>query len=127
MSDRFVLSGSYVTTPLGGVQSFAQNIDALIDETTVLDKKYADTIELGVDTPVSIEFGGVTNAHVVILKAVGGKVRARVTSGDGAQQAIPFDTYIILMSMEEPITAIDLTRTPATLTTVRVFLGEEGS
>ncbi|MEE9592242.1 MAG: hypothetical protein V3W28_01525 [Thermoplasmata archaeon] len=127
MSDRFTLSGGYTTTPLGGEPSFDPNIDAPIDETVQLVKKKFDTIELTVDTPVVVDFGGLTNANVIILKSTGGvKVSARVTSADGTTQAVPFDTYFVLMSMDVPITAIDLTRTPATPTTVRVFLGEEG-
>ncbi len=126
MADSFLLSGSYTTTPLGGTPSFAPNIDALIDEPAQLEKKQVADIDLTVDTEVAIAFGGVTNANIVILKAVGGgTVTARITSSKGANQDIPFDTYLILMSMNAPVTAIGLVRTPATLTTVRVFLGEE--
>jgi hypothetical protein len=124
MADQFKLSGGYTTTPLDGVQSFDPNIDAVIDESLVLIKKNFEQIDLNVDTPVVVPFGGVTNANVVLLKAVGGKVKARFTSADGTQQAVPFDTYLILMSLASPITAIDLVRTPATPATVRVFLGE---
>lgn len=126
MADQFTLAGSYTTTPLGGDLSFDPNIDALINETVQLERKHIDTIELTVDTPVVVSFGGLTDANIVILKAAaGGVVAARITSAKGATQSIPFDTYLILMSMDEPITAIDLVRTPATATTVRVFLGEE--
>ena len=126
MAYQFVLSGGYTTTPLSGVPSFDPNIDAPIDEPVQLVRKAVDTIELDVDTAIPINFGGLTDANVVILKAVGGgSVKGRFTSADGTQQAIPFDTFFILMSMTNPITAIDLTRTPATPTTVLVFLGEE--
>lgn len=127
MADRFVLAGSYTTTPLGGTLSFDPNIDAPINEPLQLGKKKFDTIVLDVDTPVPVAFGGLSQAHVVILKAVGGgSVIARLTSADGALQIVPFDTYMILMSMGKPYTAIDLTRTPTDETEVRVFLGEEG-
>ena len=126
MADSFRLSGSYATTPLGGTPSFDPNIDAPIDEPAQLAKKRIDEIDLDVDTEVAVAFGGVTNANIVILKAVGGTtVQAHVTSAAGASQIIPFDTYLILMSMATPVTAIGLVRTPATPTTVRVFLGEE--
>lgn len=124
MADQFVLSGGYTITPLGGVPSLDPNIDAPIDESLVLGKKYVDTIRLTSDVAVDVEFGGVSNAHLVILKAIGGKVRARITSADGSQQSIPFDSYLILMSMQVPITAIDLLRYPATQIEVRVTLGE---
>lgn len=126
MADQFVLSGSYTTTPLGGEPSFDPNIDAPINEPVQLIKKRVDTISLDVDTPVNVDLGGLSQAHIVMLKAVGGSsVRVRLTSADGALQSIPFDTYLVLMSMAKPITAIDLTRTPATPTDVRVFLGQE--
>lgn len=127
MADRFVLSGSYTTTPLGGEPSFDPNIDSPIDEAIQLSNKHIDTIDLGVDTPVAVSFGGLTNANIIMLKSTAGvKVRARITSADGTDQAIPFDTFLVLMSMDVPVTAIDLTRLTGTPTQVRVFLGEEG-
>ena len=128
MADQFVLSGSYTTTPLGGEPSFDPNIDAPINEPVQLVKKKIDTIDLDVDTPVVVGLGGLDRVNIMTLKAVGGStVTARITSAKGVQQAVPFDTYLILMSMDEPITAIDLIRTPATETQVRVFLGQESS
>ena len=128
MADRFTLSGGYATEPLGGEPSFDAIVTAVIDESVILDKKVVDTIRLTVDTAVVVDFGGITNANIIILKSTGGvKVTARISSADGAAQAIPFDTFLILMSMDFPITAITLTRLPATETDVRVFLGEEGS
>lgn len=128
MTDRFALSGSYTTTPQSGEPSFDPTIGALIEETVTLGKKVLTEIALSVDAPVDVDFGGLTNANVVILKSTSGvKVRARVTSADGSQQAVPFDTYWILMSADVPITAVDLTRLTGTATTVRVFLGEEAS
>ncbi len=126
MTDRFTLSGGYTTTPLGGEPSFDANIDAPIDEVADLVRKKFDTITLAVDTAVPVSFGGLTQANVVILKSTAGvKVVVRVTSADGVTQAIPFDTFFILMSMDEPITALDLTRPTGVETDVRVFLGEE--
>jgi len=127
MAYRFQLSGGYTMTPLGSGLSFVPNVDAPIDETTQLTKKMVDTVTLDVDAPVSVGFGGVANANIVLLKVTyGASVRARITSAAGVEQSIPFDTYLILMSMENPITAIDLTRTPATETEVEVILGEQG-
>ena len=123
-ADQFNLSGGYTCEPLGTPTSFAASIDAVIGEALVLKAKHYDTILLSADAVSVVSFGGVVNAHVVILKATG-KVKARVTSTDGATQAVPFDTYWILMSQSVPITAIDLTRVPATDTTVFVFLGEK--
>lgn len=125
MTDAFKLVGSYEATPLSNPLSFAALVTAQINEAKQLKVKQVGDVELTVDTPVAVDFGGVTNAHIVILKAVGGKVRARVSSTDGASQAVPFDTYWILMSESVPVTAIDLTRVAGTPTTVRVFLGEK--
>jgi hypothetical protein len=125
MADAFKLLGSYETSPLGNPLSFAPNIIAQISESKTVKAKQIEDVTLDVDTPIAVPFGGVINAHIIILKATGGKVKARVTSADGAVQAIPFDTYWILMSESVPITAIDLTRVAGTLTTVRVFLAEK--
>jgi hypothetical protein len=124
MADQFVLSGSYTVTPLS-LTSLDPSLATTIDEPLSLKSKQFSDITLSVDTPVAVPFGTVVNAHVVILKALGGKVKARITSADGSTQAIPFDTFLILMSQTVPITAIDLTRVLATATTVKVFLGEK--
>lgn len=125
MPDQFKLLGSYELTPLGNPLSFAPSVVATIDEAKQVQSKQITTHLLASDSPVDVDFGGVTNAHIVILKAVGGKVRARLTSADGTDQAVPFDTYFILMSETVPVTAIDLTRVSGVETTVRVFLAEK--
>lgn len=125
MADSFKLLGSYETTPLGNPLSFAPNVVAQISEGKTLKAKQLCDLSLEVDTPVVVPFGGVVNAHVILLKATGGKVKARLTSADGTQQSVPFDTYLILMSEAVPLTAIDLTRVAGTVTQVRVFLGEK--
>jgi hypothetical protein len=90
-----------------------------------LTRKDLDSVVLSADAPLSVSFGsGVVSAAVVILKATGGKVRARLTSADGSQQAVPVDDLLVLISQSVPITAIDLTRVPGVLTTVDVFLGQ---
>jgi hypothetical protein len=124
-ADNFALVGSYQTTPLDGVASFGPDISAPINESLSLGKKSVQDLDLTVDSPVSVAFGNLSSAHIVILKAIEGKVTAKFTSTDGAAQAIPFDTYLILMSMSAPITALTLTRTPALNTQVRVFLGQQ--
>lgn len=125
MSDQFTLSGSYNVTPLGSAASLDPNIDATLSEALVLAYKQYIPVHLAVDTPVSVPYGTVTNAHVVILKAQGGKVDAVLTSADGSTQVIPFDSVLIIVSQSAPITAISLTRVAATDTIVRVFLGEK--
>jgi len=125
MADGFKLSGGYTVTPLGNPLSFAPTIETVIDEAVTLDEKTLADIHLTVDSAVAVPFGSVINANIIVMKAVGGKVKARLTSADGSVQAIPFDTYLIIMSDTVPYTAIDLTRVASTDTTVRVFLGEQ--
>ncbi len=125
MADSFKLQGSYAVSPLTSPLSFAPSVLADINESRTLKAKQVTEHTLDADAPVNVDFGGVVNANVITLKAVGGKVRARFTSADGSQQSVPFDTYFILMSESVPVTAIDLTRVAGTATTVRVFLGEK--
>lgn len=125
MSDQFTLSGSYTAVPMGGAASLDPSFDAPLNEALVLQAKQYLPVHLTVDTPVAVPYGTVTNAHIVVLKAAGGKVKARLTSADGSQQIVPFDGVLIVRSDSVPITAIDLIRLPATDIIVRVFLGEK--
>lgn len=124
MSDQFTLGGSWTTSPLVGTPSGIAALAASIDEELVLTEKFYNSIPLNTDAPVTVNFGGVTNAHVLILKATGGKIRARLTSTDGAAQAVPVDDMHVSISRSTPITALDLTRLPGVVTTVDVFLGQ---
>lgn len=128
MSDKFTLQASArtspnVTLPLG---SGCPTIDfPFLEELTLATKNYDEPDLLG-DAPVAVGFGAVTNASVVIISTVNGaKVTARITSADGVTQAIPIDDTLILICRSVPVTAIDLTRVPATDTKVKVFLGEK--
>lgn len=80
----------------------------------------AGSVLLTTDSPESIAFGDLTSAHVIWLKVAGGKVRARLTSADGTQQAIPVDDWLALVTRTVPVTAIDLTRVAASADTPRV-------
>lgn len=125
MADSFKLVGSYDVQPLSNPLSFAASITAPINEARTIDAKVLTDVLLAADAPESVAFGDVTNANIVILKAIGGPVVARITSAAGALKEVPFDTYLILMSETVAITAITLTRAPGTETTVRVFLAEK--
>lgn len=124
MADVFRLDGSYQTQPTSGNLSGNPEVDALISERVGLKNKAIAIYNLTADAPVSVSLSGMTGVNVIMLKTVGGKVRVRLTSADGAQQAIPVDSFLALIDLTVPITAIDLTRQPATATTVQVFLGE---
>lgn len=124
MSDTFSLQGSLQTTPAVGAPSGFFTLIAQLDEQLVLGVKRQDEVALTVDTPVAVAFGGVANAHVVMLKTIGGKIRARLTSADGSTQAVPVDSFALVMSRTVPVTAIDLTRVTGQATTVEIFLGQ---
>lgn len=124
MADVFRLDGSYQTQPTSGNLSGNPEVDALISERVGLRNKAIAVYNLTADSPVSVSLSGMAGVNVIMLKTVGGKVRVRLTSADGVEQAIPVDSFLALIDLTVPITAIDLTRQPATATTVQVFLGE---
>ena len=126
MSDNFQFVGAWSTTPLGQPTSFVAGITTPIQESFVLSAKSLGEFVLTEDSAMALPFGGVTNANIVIMKALpgGGPVTAAVTSAAGTAQKDPFDTYFINMSEGVPITAITLTRTAGVLTTVEFFLGQ---
>jgi hypothetical protein len=126
MSDRFSLEGSYAVVPLSPPASADFDVIAAIDETIILNDKSANSYDLALDAPFVVPFGGVTNAHVLILKLISGlKFKALITTSDGASQTVPVDSLLIMIAQGAPVTALSLVRTVATLTSVRVFLGQK--
>lgn len=125
MADSFKLLGSYEVAPQGSQLSFAPAIIAQISESRTLSAKTISDITLDADAIEAVDFGGVEEAHVLELKATGGKVLATITTADGASQVVPVDSSLILICDESPVTALSLTRKAGTPTTVRVFLGEK--
>jgi hypothetical protein len=126
VADLFALQGGYTASPASGCPSGLPTIDTPLAESVMLSAKQIVEPTLTVDSPVAVAFGGVTNANVVVIKVKnGGKVKARFTSADGSTQAVPVDSLLVLTALSVPITAIDLTRVPATATIVEVFLGQK--
>lgn len=114
---QFNLKGAYTIQPLlGGDTSFAPSVETPICETAQVVARHVDDFDLTSDSPFALSFGGVTNAHIVILKT-SGHVKVTVTSADGTSQVIPCDGFLQLQSKTVPITAISLTRDAATETT----------
>ncbi len=130
MAETFTLAGSYVTsgqTPTGGSGALSMDptLGGIISETMSLKAKTIEDVLITSDAVIPVPFGGVVNAHVVMLKATA-KVRARLTSADGTTQSVPVDGALVLISSSGPITAIDLQRVSgAAALTCRVFLGEK--
>ena len=122
--DTFKLSGDYVTLPLSGSPSGDPEISSPLDEQITLKNKAIGLYELTADAVVAVGLCGLAGAHVIVLKTVGGKVKVRLTSADGAVQSVPVDTFFCVISQTVPFTALDLTRVSGVTTTVKVFLGE---
>ena len=127
MSDVFKVHGSYTSEPASSCTSSGSvTVSAPIDE--IVTFKRSPTIaeyELTSDALQTVPFGPATNAHVVLIKTVGGKVRVRLTSADGTTQAIPVDSFLLVISESVPFTALDLLRVAGVITTVKVLLGEK--
>lgn len=126
MADLFRMSGSYATTPATGAQASADpQVSASIDERLSLANKTQVNVVLDDDLPRAVDLGGLSSAHVLVMRANGGKVRARFTSADGSVQAVPVDPFFVVISRTVPITALDLTRQTGVPVTVKVFMGEK--
>jgi hypothetical protein len=124
MSDTFKLQGEYSAGPYSGGESGLIALSSLIDESMTLANKAVGYYDLTSDSVQTVSFGGLASASVIVIKATGGKVKARLTSADGTTQAIPIDGFMVLMSRSVPYTALDLTRVAGTETLINVFLGQ---
>jgi len=126
MSDTFKLHGDYTSSPASCSPSASPTISAPLEEAITLARSPTlAEYELTADAVQAVAFGPATNANVIVIKTVGGKVMARFTSADGATQAIPVDSFLVVISESVPFTALDLTRVSGVTTTVRVLLGEK--
>jgi len=126
-TDLFRLQGQWSTSPQDGglLRSGAAPIGPTpVNECVTLDEKTLDCIQLASDGPQSVAFGGVARANVVVIQA-DKKIDALLTSADGTAQVVPVDGTFVLITRTVPVTAISLTRVPATLTNVNVFIGEK--
>jgi hypothetical protein len=125
MSETFKLRGDISAgEACGGLASGVPAVALPLEETLTLSSPpVIGQYSLNADAAQAVSFGGLSSANVVVVKSVGGKVRVRLTSADGSQQAVPVDSLLVLISSAVAITAIDLTRVSGTLTTVTVTLG----
>lgn len=122
------LTGSLTTgSSYGGCTGSSEpSIAIILDETLLIDGvpmlgEYALTS----DSAQVVSLGNLTGVHAIFLKATGGKVRARLTSADGATQAVPVDPVFFVISEAVPFTALDLTRETGVLVTVQVLLAKK--
>lgn len=125
MADVFRLTGEFSAAPAVfelGVPQDPEVLGALL-QSLYLQRKLNTRVSLTGDSPVSVNFESLASAHVILLQATA-KVRVRLTSTDGSQQAVPAGPLAILINDAVPVTALDLTRLPGVNTEVHVFLGE---
>lgn len=127
MSDILSIGGSIEVKAASGSPSGDFSPPAPLDEDMSLARYLITRVSLSADAPVSVPLGGLTGVNALMLRATGGKVRARVTSADGTTQAIPVDKLLVLTSESVDITAIDLTRVASTPTEVSVFVGQRAT
>jgi hypothetical protein len=124
-SSRFTLSGAVTVQPAVGNPSGVPSVTIPLSETVMVGAWTPSQYTLTVNTPVAVMLGGVGTVNVLQVKVVSGDhVRVRITSADGATQAIPVDTVLVLMTRDIGITAIDLTRDLGVETVVEVFVAE---
>lgn len=132
MGDLLQLRGSLQAAPPEGAFGLPSG-DLLqlgeLDERLLLRGRQTSVLTLSSDAAFSVPvLGGaggpfVSGAHFLMLRT-SSKVRARLTSSDGATQAVPVDGLLVLMSTTVPITLLDLTRLTGVVTTVRLFMAE---
>jgi hypothetical protein len=99
-------------------------VNAPINEQQVLGVQLTSGCALTNDAAENLPFGCIDGATVVIVKAVGGPIKLRLTSADGTDQVVPVDTFAAIMSASVPFTAVSVQRSPGVATTVRFFLGQ---
>lgn len=123
MSSLFTLLGSYQATPPVRSTTETTDVGQAFELRALLTRKHYDEIDILSNSPVTVAFGGVTNAHYVVIQS-DQKVQVKLTSTDGAAQIVPVDNLLILSAYLVPITAITLVRLAGVDTRVKVFLGE---
>jgi len=123
MAEVARLQGSLTSTPTYLLNGQAR-VTIPLDVSLSCANSVSTTVNLTTDDPYVLSLGALANVNVLMIRAVGGKIRVRVTSSDGAQQAIPTD-FLLLFTGAVNITAVDLTRTAGTSTAVSVYMGDK--
>lgn len=126
MSDKYLLTGSWGTTPQTGalLASGATSLQTPINEAVTCAQKNFDDYDLTTDLPVNVAFGGVATANVVNIFS-NRPITVRLSSAAGNLQSIPVDGWLMLGSKTVAYTAVDLTRVPGQETLVKVFLAQK--
>ena len=126
MAQQLKLEGALVIEEaIGDYQGQSQVTNTIKESMSVL--QYQSTVYvLASDSAQTVSLGSLSAVNVLQLRVVGNKVRVRITSSDGTSQAIPVDSFLCIISDSVSITAIDLTRTAGSESTVYVTICQKG-
>ena len=122
MANRFSLSGGWNVDAASGSNSFDPAFATVINEVRTLDYRQVTVQDLLTNGEVTISFGAVTEAHVLIVDA-SAAVTMKLTSTAGTDQIVVADKLILLCA-DTPVTALKVTRSPGVDTTLRIFAGQ---
>lgn len=121
MADVLRLSGSIGIAPSSGTPSGHASLTVALDEQMSLDHARANLhYLLATDAAKVVDLDSLSVSFVLVRATA--KVKVRITSADGATQAIP-GTFLVIRTEDVPITAIDITRQPGIETQVDVTIG----
>lgn len=124
--DRLAVSGDVTLQPAVGSPSGIFGADAVLAEFLQLLGKEISTYQLGADAPQDVAFGGLTAAHAIVVKPVGGPlVDATITFQSGKVAHVPVDGVLILISATDPAISMTLTRPAGVPIEVDTFLGQK--
>jgi hypothetical protein len=113
-----------IANPVGAL-SGQPTVLMTLNETVYLKRVLSTNMTLDADPVVSVDLGTLDAVNFVSIRAYGGYLRVRITTSQGASQAIPCDPNLIIRSDDVNITAIDLLRESTVDTEVYVVLGEK--
>ena len=110
-TQMLTFNGEVAVEPPAGNNSGQPTVLVSYSEKVAQERQLVTTYTLDADTPVSVDLGPLTEVNFLSVRAVGNKIRVRITSADGSSQSIPVDPTLLLRCDSVGITAIDLTRT----------------
>lgn len=126
MAQQLTIEGSLVIAESVGDYQGQSQITNSIKESMTIDQYQSTVYQLTSDSAQTVALGSLSAVNAIQIRVVGNKVRLRLTSSDGTSQAIPVDGFFCLITDSVNITAIDLTRTSGSDTTVYVTICEKG-
>lgn len=124
MTIIFRLDGDYSSSQTSGQPSGQPDITSPLSELMYLSQNAVLSLDLTSDPAVSVPFGSLSGANVIVVKAVGCPVKLTLTSSVGTSQAITVDGFAAIMSETNAYTAMTVQRTTGIEATVSIFLGQ---